>query len=79
MALMLYDNSFTASLSRGAAAPVSSKQSPARSKVGSEIEKILKSGTGAAVGAIITEPSEPSLSRITGLPPGEPLTGKCVP
>ena len=82
MALLLDDNSFTASLSRGGAAAISSKQTTKRSeagaKPGSVLEQINKAGTGAAVGAIITEPSG-GLSRVTGLPPGEPLTGKCVP
>ena len=65
IALLLNGDSFRASLSRGSAASASRNQLPARS-------------SGAAVGAII-EPSSPSFSRITGLPPGEPLTGKCVP
>lgn len=65
IALLLDNNSFSASLSRGLAASASRNQPPARS-------------SGAAVGAII-EPSGPSLTRITGLPPGERLTGKCLP
>jgi len=82
MALMLNNNSFTASLSRGSAASLSPKQPPARSEAGAKLQSVLdaikKSGSGAAVGEII-EPSGPSLSRITGLPPGERLTGKCLP
>jgi hypothetical protein len=65
MALLLDGDSFRASLSRGSEASASRNQPATRS-------------SGAAVGAII-EPSGPSLSRITGLPPGERLTGKCVP
>lgn len=80
MALMLHNNSFTASLSHGTATSMSPKQPPARSeaaaKLQAQIDAIKKSG-GAAVGEII-ESSEPEL-RHTGLPPGEPLTGQCVP
>lgn len=83
MALLLDGDSFRASLSRGSAASASPNQPSARpgagAKLGSVIEEIKKSGSAAAVGTIIDEPSEPRLSGITGLPPGEPLTGKCVP
>jgi hypothetical protein len=75
------NHSFTASLSRGTATSMSPKQPPARSeasaKLQSVIDAIKKSG-GAAVGET-SESSEPELGPITGLPPGEPLTGQCVP
>ena len=79
MALMLDGGSFRASLSRGPAT-ASKSQPAARSEVGAKLGSLIeKAGSGAAVGEIITAPSEPSFSRVTGLPPGEPLTGKCVP
>lgn len=82
IALLLDNNSFSASLSRGAAASVPPKQPPARSAVGAELDAMTdalkKQRSGVEVGTII-EPSGPSLSRITGLPPGERLTGKCLP
>ena len=85
MALMFNNpsnNSFRASLSRGTATSMSPKQPPARSEAGAKlqllIDEIKKSGSGAAVGEII-ESSEPELGPVTGLPPGEPLTGQCVP
>jgi hypothetical protein len=72
---------FEASLSRGAGDTASSKPPPARSEAAAKLQSVLdaikKSGSGAAVGETI-ESSEPDLDN-TGLPPGEPLTGKCVP
>ncbi|MBA3355005.1 MAG: hypothetical protein H0U18_03520 [Pyrinomonadaceae bacterium] len=68
----------------GARVPPNETQKPSVSKereqigatVRAMIEKIEKSGKGAAIGA--TTPDEPSL-RNKGLPPGEPWRGKCVP
>lgn len=81
MALMLDGGSFRASLSRGPAASAPAKRPRASSDAGAKLDAIVdslkKQGRGAAVGEIIEEPSEPSL-HATGLPPGEPLTGKCV-
>jgi hypothetical protein len=74
---------FEASLSRGAGDTASSKPPPARSEADARIQAIqaligeIKKSGGAAVGETI-ESSEPDLNN-TGLPPGEPLTGKCIP
>lgn len=83
MALMLDNNTFTASLSRGATPAAQPEQPRARSGVGAELDAMIdslrKQGGGAAVGEIVEGPSEPQLSLTSGLPPGEPLKGKCVP
>jgi hypothetical protein len=74
---------FEASLSRGTATSKSPKPPPARSEADAKLQAIqallgeIKKSGGAAVGETI-ESSEPDLHN-TGLPPGEPLTGKCVP
>ncbi len=69
MALVRYGNNFSASLSRGSEAAISSN----------------KRTEDPSIGAISPENREPEklnkermLAR-DGLPPGEPLTGKCVP